>query len=89
MKYKLVYIEWQDASSQGGWQTNKEIDKWLAASHNDAGFAKQVGWIIRETKRFIIMSSRHAVDNDYQAEQWGELQKIPKTWIRKRKVIKI
>ena len=82
-KYPLVYLEWEDANSMSSWETNEQIDKWLKTDE-DYGQVEQVGWLIRETKTCIILASRHAPENDYQDEHWGNLQKIPKTWIIKK-----
>ena len=88
MKYKLVYIEWEDATSIGAWQNNKQIDEWNNTTET-WGFCKQVGWIIRENKRSYIIAGRWNPENKFGEEQWGDLEKIPKTWIRKKIILKV
>lgn len=89
MKYKLIYIEWLDANDlRSGWTSNSSLDDWVNADQ-DAGYCKQVGWLVRENEKRIVISSLMAPENDYQDEHFSLLFKIPKTWIRKRKVLKI
>lgn len=78
----LVYVEWVDASSNSGWFTYDQAEKWIEQPN---WLVKQVGWIIRETKRHLILAGRLEVDD---CELIGQLQKIPKTWIIKRKKLK-
>ena len=88
MKYKLVYIEWMDSTSWAGWRTNSEVDEWNNVAE-DWGYCKQVGWLIRESKTSIVVAGRLIPKTKFNEEQWGDLQKIPKTWIKKRKILKI
>lgn len=85
-KYKLVYIEWCDAIDGGsGWHSIKESKNW---AKNDEWIIKQVGWIIKETKKYILICAKY---NPQEGKQ-GMVSyptKIPTTWILKRKKIKI
>jgi len=86
MKYKLVYIEWADATSNSGWFTEEEMKDWVKTS---AWVVKQVGWVFEETPKYIALYGS-IVDGVRDREvRYGQIQKIPKTWIRKRKVLKI
>lgn len=86
---KLVYIEWMDACSAGHWQTQEGLDDWV---ENASPIISQVGWVYKETPRFIVLVARHGThiyDGDNEIEKsYGLAQKIPKTWIRKRKELK-
>jgi len=79
MVRKLIYIEWHDAFGSHQWQTNGEIENWKKGEF----IIREVGWVIEETKKQIILAGRNNVADNGDPEQWGSLQKIPKTWIRK------
>lgn len=83
---KLVYIEWCDALSNSSWRSREEAEEW---GDTDNWIVRNVGWLLKETKEYILFSSRWNVESKYSDEQWGLLQKIPKTWIRKRKVLNV
>ena len=77
---KLIYIEWHDAFATGAWCTRHQLDEWKQGEF----IVREVGWLIEETDKQIILAGRHNPEDNGDAEQWGLLQKIPKTWIRKR-----
>ena len=85
---KLVYIEWEDAIAQTGWHNEDEMEEW---AKRDNMITKEVGWVYKENKTHLILVSRmldeETKDRNYKS--FGLLQKIPKTWIRKRKIIKL
>lgn len=89
---KLVYIEWADAvSPPDSWKSKDEILQW---SKEDSYWVGQVGWILEENEKHIILSPQHnrneKVDGSSQLEDhYAHVIKIPKTWIRKRKTLKI
>lgn len=82
MSKKLIYIEWADAISSGsGWTEEHELDRWI----NDTEWIiKQVGWVLHEDKKCLTIASQIKPDDDFTCAQFGHIQKIPKTWIRKR-----
>lgn len=86
MKRKLIYIEWADATSpQQVWWTKDECIDW---ARDDDYWISQVGWILKEDKKFILLSSQKSNTHSNNAvemiEQFSHIQKIPKTWIRKK-----
>lgn len=82
MKFKSVYIEWEDAmESQAGWFSVDEAKK----EAKDVSIVILIGFIIDETKDYILVSSHYIIDND----SVGTPFKIPKMYIRKRKEISI
>lgn len=89
---KLVYIEWADAVSPvEGWKTKTEVLEW---SKEESYWVGQVGWVLEENDKYIIISSQHnrneKTDGSSMLEdQYAHVVKIPKTWIRKRKTLKI
>jgi hypothetical protein len=70
----LVYVEWVDAVSDGGWEDNVKVD-----IHP----VKTVGFLIAETKDGICLASTISGDNS------NARMHVPKAWIVKRKVIKV
>ena len=80
MKHKLIYIEWHDAFASGSWFTKRELEDWKKGEF----IVSEVGWLIEETSKQIILAARHNQEDNGDLEQWGSLQKIPKTWIRRR-----
>ena len=86
-KYRIVYLVCGDASSMSKWSSETDIDEWLDANEKDSGFVKSVGWLLRETKKYIIIGSQQAPETDWQDLHWSSLQKIPKSWIKERKIL--
>lgn len=81
---KLVYLEWCDAIGKDGWHSLEEAKNW---GKEGVWRISQVGWIIEETDEYLLLSGNHS--NVEGSDSFGQLIKIPKTWIRKRKIIKI
>lgn len=78
--WELVYIEWEDAIAHTGWMSEKEAVDWF---QKQTMTVKQIGWIVRETAKYIGMVSRQS-DWGEGEKELGQMQKIPKTWIRRR-----
>lgn len=74
---KLIYIKWIDAVSYSNWKNKSEIREWIDNHKNE--IIEQVAWLIEETDKHLILTSRICDD------EYGQLQKIPKTWILKRR----
>jgi len=90
MKAKLYYIEWIDAYSDSGsgWRTLEDIYEWL--DKWDDFVVQQCGWIIKETKHYLVLASEyHPEHQDDGTDQYSLIQKIPRTWIRIKKEIKL
>lgn len=84
MKYKLIYLEWEDACSLHEWKPESRILEW---ANNTKYIVKQTGWLIHENKERIVIASRFSPGDTYSSEyedEYGMFQIIPKTWIRKR-----
>ena len=85
---KIVYIEWADAIANDSaiWRCKDDVVKW--ANETDCVVA-EIGFVIKEDKKEIVLASRcQNMGKEYET-QYGLLQKIPKTWVRKRKEVKI
>jgi len=78
--YKLEMIEWYDAQADCSWAEEQDIDRWMQEDF----LAMEIGWVIRETKTMIILTS--SVGNDGSI---GNRTKIPKPWIKTRRSLSI
>lgn len=80
---KLIYFEWCDAVSRDGWISKENALIW---SKNTEWVVQQIGWILEENKEYITIFSQYdpPSKNTTDHENFGHLQKIPKTWVRKR-----
>lgn len=80
---KLIYLEWTDAVASGcQWYEKSELKHW---EDDSFWLVKEVGFIVKETKEFILLCSHYRPENNFNdTVEYGHLQKIPKTWIRKR-----
>jgi hypothetical protein len=81
MKYKLIYLEWEDATSKSSWETPEDALEWFS---KDNSVACDVGWLIKETKTHLLIASRYMSPSPWAEESLGLLEKIPKGWIKKR-----
>jgi len=83
---KLLYIEWQDAVHNAEWFPEHLATIW----HESTQYTiKECGWLVKEDKRGITLASRLKPEDNNTEMQYGGLQYIPKTWILKRKEIKV
>ncbi len=81
MPSKLVYVEWCDAISlEVQWQTEEELLEW---AKSEDWIVRQVGWIIEETEKYILLAGKISHDSNGDT-QVGLGLKIPTTWILKR-----
>ena len=72
----IIYIEWGDAvENNNTWLTKKEAKEFAKSG---AYKVRQVGFIIKETKDYILLAARDGED------LVGGVMLIPKGWIIKR-----
>lgn len=87
---KLVYLQWLDATSpvEGSWWSEEEALNWAS---NDDYWVEEVGWILKETKEYILFCSKKSTTTNRvnNIVQYGNLLRVPKPWIRKRKTLKV
>lgn len=85
-KQKLTYLQWQDAYSNSSWFSHDDIQKKIA---EDMFVVEEVGWIVYENKKEIHLCSRRCMADESAVAEYGMYQRIPKSWILKRKVFKV
>ena len=84
---KLEYIEWEDVLSAGsGWYSEDELSEWKKDC-NKAFIVHQCGFVVEETDDYILLCSHYHPESKLLFAQYGHLQKIVKSLIRKRKKI--
>lgn len=67
-------------SREEPWTSVEETIKW---ADNEDWLVTQVGFIIKETKEYLLIASKRA-SYDKDNPEYGGIMKIPSTWIRKR-----
>lgn len=74
-KYPLVYVEWEDHSSDGGhWQSGDEV--------NDTVFVcASVGWLYKETDKKIVLIASAVLQDGGDV---GDVRHIVKSCITKQ-----
>jgi len=82
---KLIYIEWCDALTNPNWFEKQEALDWAEDEEYGNWIVREVGWLLKDSKEMIVIASGW---NKYE-DKFVNLHKIPKTWIRKRKILKV
>ena len=79
--YELYYIEWHDAMANiQTWSTEDEAVEWAETSE---GLVRHVGWLIKETKHYLLIAGRIGeINTDFP--ELGGVFKIPHKWVRKK-----
>ena len=77
---KLVYLEWVDATGEGGWVSPED----QATRLWDPALVESIGIIVKEKEDSITICHSRS----YGGHINGYIT-IPKGWIRKRKVIRV
>lgn len=89
MKFESVYIEWDDSVEfDSGWYELEDIKE----QAKEPTVIVCIGFIIDETKDYILISNHHSTDKYRADEHRTTLSspfKIPKSAIRKRKTLKL
>jgi len=83
---KLIYIEWCDAIYNARWFHEDEVKQW---AENSDFTIKEVGWVIEETDKYIVLGCGKKEADENTDVQYLGVHKIPKGWVKKRKIIKI
>lgn len=88
-KYPKIYIEWADTISplEKVWRNELSSIEWAV---NEDYWVSEMGFLIKETKEWILLAGRYNVtkEGDIEEISLGDLTKIPKGWIRNRKILK-
>lgn len=83
---KLVYLEWTDTIANPNWFEMQQAHDWAEIAE---WRVKDVGWIVKETKDYIVIASSWKVGDEWTDEQVKLLHHIPKGMVRVRKNLTI
>jgi len=75
----LVLVEWEDASHNSIWQKEDSIEREI----NEPVIICDVGWLVKENKKTVLMSSRYSPTGD----DYNFVRRIPRSLVRKMEVI--
>jgi len=85
-QYPLIYLDWCDAMANiSSWTTEDDAIEW---AENGEGLVKQVGWLIKETKNYLLIADRLGHINSGSTDLGGVF-KIPTRWVKKRETISL
>jgi hypothetical protein len=81
----LLLIEWYDAGviGQGHWLSRDEV---MEDAHPDKFLNRTCGWLLHEDKQAIILAAQIA---DGERPEYDLVMRIPKSLIRKRRVLHV
>lgn len=82
---KAVYIEWCDAVSYQN-KSWLDIDEVKERASNPISIVKQLGFIVEENNKYILLATEITEVEDSPPDLGGVI-KIPTTWILKRQSI--
>lgn len=71
-KKKLLYVEWADATTDDGWDSDHKLETHIIRS---------VGFLIKTTERDIVIAG------DWSEPESNRRLAIPKAWIQNKKEI--
>ena len=84
-KVKIIYLEWHDAFCNPSW-LDRNVMKDAVCDYE--AIVRQSGFLIEETKKYIIVAGSWKPAHKYGDEEFSGIHKIPKTWIRNRKTLR-
>ena len=80
MVRKLIYIEWEDVTSNDAWRNESIAESWASEG---SWIVKQVGFVYKETKKELILVGGIHEEEEYQ-NSYHQMLRIPKSLIHKR-----
>jgi len=85
---KKVYFKWADTTSPVE-KTWWNIEDALAWAENDSYWVEQVGFLIKKTKKYILICGHINITQSegQEIKTIGQLLKIPTTWIKDFKIL--
>ncbi len=82
----LYFVEWQDAITMpSGWYEKDVCKQW---GKSESWLIKQVGYLIDENENYILLATKFNPQQNGE-NKFSEITKIPKSWVTKRKLIKL
>lgn len=78
---KHYLIRWIDAESWSSWHYDEDV---IDRIKSETFWVDMSGWILYEDKKFIVLATKFN-----HGGLWGNVYKISKSWVIKKKAIKI
>lgn len=78
---KHYCVTWVDAESWAYWHTEAEV---IDTINSETYWIDMSGWILFEDERFLVLSTKRQRDG-----LWGNVYKIPKAWVIKKKRVNL
>lgn len=82
---RLIYLEWEDAASRASWMDTTEIEDYAAGQF----LVRQAGYLLEDTDRYLLLAGSWGPEGEWQSERFGDITRIPRTWIRHRRTLAI
>lgn len=79
--YRLVYLEWDDAVGNPRWFDEEEAEAWL---NNTQYIISETGFLLAEDSKAIYIAGFWKPEDSMTVQQFGNLRRIPKNWIKKK-----
>ncbi len=84
--FDFVRLSWVDAiENNEGWMSLRDAKNW---GRTDQWLIHQTGWIIKQTKEYILLVSRISEPSSGRGSDVSGVFKIPTTWIKYKKVLR-
>lgn len=80
---RLVYVEWEDASTRCPWMELEEIDAYRQGQF----LVRQCGFLLEDTGRYLLLADTWTPGDDWHTEKFGNVTRIPKPWIHKHHLL--
>lgn len=80
---RVVYLEWDDAATRAPWMTLEELDEYQRGQW----LVRQSGFLLAETDTHLLIAGGWAPEDHWRVDQFGPTTRIPKAWIRHRRVL--
>ena len=88
-KYKLIYLEWADTVSpvEKRWWSKDEALQW---AKDDDYWVCETGFLLEDKKDYILIAGRYntTFSGGQEVISFGDLTRIPKPWVRVKKILK-
>lgn len=72
---RLLYVEWDDASTHAGWLQHRELEDYRHARW----LTRQTGYLLEETDRHLMLAGSWCPASAWKDEAFGDITRIPRT----------
>lgn len=83
---KLIYVEWVDSGTSGGWQPLHDA---VRAAADDPMVCESVGWLLAESDRYLLLAPSRKIEHKPGTGEVCDTIQIPVEAVRDRKLLTI